>query len=413
MARSKAPNQVVVAIKQLGFSRVIALCILGPAGAAFALMLTISGISRLGNPSVALALFPNDGVALGAQANLLVLSKPIDPPSAVRTLAMAALSNQAINPRALSALGFYTEVKGEFVDAEKLVRMAERLSRRDSAAQMWLLEASARRNDVKQTLVHYDQALRVRPENQLILFPRLASAIKDVEIRAALKPYIRAQNGWGEMFLADAISKNADGPALLALMIESKGLANRKANRELQASLLGRLVDNGNFSDTRRLYLSMDGAKVARLTSTAFDPIDRTGGHGPVGWQSIESVDGGGFTGSVSATNLTLEVYANPLSTSLVMRKLLFLASGKYDVVANLSRLESDPGGFLRWQVRCMQGTQGILVWNTQGIEKTIRSNFAIPANCPVQLFELIASGGQGQSGIEATITKVAVTPQR
>lgn len=414
MARIKKSNPVVAALKRVGLVRVILCSLVGLVGAGFAFILAISGITRLGNPPFALTFFPSEGMALGAQADILVTDKPKDPPAQVRSFALAALRNQAINPRALRVLGFYTEVHGDFANAEKLVLMAERLSRRESLAQMWLIEASARRNDTAQTLVHYDAALRVRPDNALVLFPRLASAIEDADIRAALKPYIAAKNGWGELFLADAIAKNADGPSLAALMIDSGGIADREANRELQKSLLGRLVDNGYHQDARRLYLSMDGASAKRLSSTAFDFADRSGGHGPIGWQTIDDVDGGGaFTGQAGQNDITLEIFVSAASTRLVTRKLLFLPSGTYGFVVSLARLDSDPGGHLRWQIRCMQGKSGPLIWTVQGTEKTIRSSFAIPGNCPVQMIELVASGGQGQAGIEATIASVKVMSLR
>jgi hypothetical protein len=413
MARTKKPNPVLAALKSVGLVRVIMLSSAGLAGAVFALLLAISGIARLGNPAVALALVPGDGVALGAQADLLILTKPTDPPPVVRTLAMDALRDQGINPRALRVLGYYTEATGEFADAERLILMAQTLSRRESGAQMWLVEANARRNDTKQTLIHYDRALRVRPDNQTILFPRLAAAIEDTEIRAALTPYISAKNGWGEMFLADAIAKNANTPALARLMIDSGGVPDKAANLELQTSLLGQLVDGGFYQDARQLYLSMKGASAKRLTSGAFDPADRTAVHGPIGWQTINDVDGGGgFTGAEGESELALEIFTNAANTRLVTRKLLFLKLGTYAFAANLTRLESDTGGYLRWQLRCMQGVEGTAVWAVQGAEKVVRSQIAVPANCSVQLLELIASGGQGQSGIEATIRSVTISPQ-
>jgi hypothetical protein len=412
MARAKKVNPVLAALKRLGPIKVLLLSLVGLVGAGMALILAISGIARLGSPSVALAMLPNDGVALGAQADILIQGKPTNPPREVLALAMAALRNQAINPRAVRVLGFYTEVTGEFADAERLVRMAERLSRRESQGQMWLVEASARRNDTRQTLVHYDYALRVRPDNRQVLFPRLARAISDADIRTALKPYIRARNGWGEAFINYAIDENMYSPALASLMVESGGVANRKSNQILQVTLLGQLVNGGHYTDARRLYLSMAGSKEQRLSSVAFDGADRTGSHGPIGWQSFDNVDGSGGVRDETKT-LVMEVFASAANTLPVMRKLLFLKPGSYSFSATLSRLETDPGGYLRWQIRCMQGTQGVTVWTVDGVEKNIRSNFSIAENCPVQLVEIIASGGQGQAGIDATISRMQLTALR
>ena len=415
MASRKKTNSIVAAMKEIGVRRIAFLVFAGIVSAVFALMLAVNGLTRLRNPSVALALFPNDSVALGAQAEQLALAKPTDPPLEVRALAIAALRNQAINPRALRVLGGYAEVRSTLAEAEQLILMAQRLSRRESGAQMWLVEANARRNDTKQTLVHYDVALRVRPDNSLILFPRLAAAIEDAEIRAALKPYIRAKNGWGERFIADALNLNTNLPALAAVMIDSGGIPDPRANRELQTTLIGRLVDGGYYQDARRLFLTMRGASAKRLTSTAFDPVDRTGIHGPIGWQMIEEADGGGgFTGAAEQGDLALEIFTNADNTRPVARKLLYLAAGNYNFAVDVARLQTDPGGYLRWQLRCMRGVGADkpLIWSVQGVERNIRSTVAIPAACPVQMLELVAAGGQGQSGIEATIRSVKIAPQ-
>jgi hypothetical protein len=57
-----------------------------------------------------------------------------------------------------------------------------------------------------------------------------------------------------------------------------------------------------------------------------------------------------------------------------------------------------------------MQGSEGVSIWAVQSTEKNLRSRFTVPDNCSVQILELIASGGQGRSGIEATISSVKIT---
>ncbi len=413
MARPKRTNPLIAALRSAGIARIILLSVLGLVGAWFAAILALSGVARTKAPQTALALLPGESTALAYQADLLLFANPQKPPKAVKTLAMAALRTQAINPRALRLLGYYADIEGDPAKAEKYVRMAERLSRREAGAQMWLIEASARRNDNAQALVHYDIVLRTKPDTQTILFPRLLNAIEDREIRTALKPYIRARYGWGEAFLSYANANSKNLPALTDLVVETGGLVDAKSAKSQELALLGRLVSEQYFADARRLFLQMPGAKAARMTSAAFDISDRDARFGPMGWQLLDDPDaGGGFTGKAGEKQITLSLFANSGTTRPVATKLLYLKPGDYMFSARLASLDRGEGGFLRWQLRCPGNAGGAPLWTVDSINASLRATFAVPASCPVQFLDLIASGGKGQTGLEATVASVSVAPQ-
>jgi hypothetical protein len=412
MARSKKTNPVLAALHSIGLIRILGFSVLGLVGTWYATMLALSGVARLKAPQSALMVMPGESTALAVQADLLFFANPQQPPAAVRALSLSALREQPINPRAVRLLGYYADIKGDSAAAEKFIRMAQKLSRRDAATQLWLIEASARENDTKQTLIHYNIALRTKPETQTILFPRLLNAIEDQEIRTALKPYIRAKNGWGGNFLfyANANSKNL--PALADLIVETGGLVDAESSKSQELGLLGRLAGEKYFADARRLFLQMPGAKLARMTSAAFDPSDRDSRFGPMGWQLIDDPDaGGGFTGKAGDKPTTLSLFANSGTTRPVATKLLYLKPGNYLFSASLENLKRGEGGFLRWQLRCPNDASGAALWTIDSINSSLRATFAVPANCPVQFLDLIASGGKGQTGLEATVATVAVAP--
>lgn len=411
MARPKKPNALLVALRSIGIARILILSVLGLVGAWFAAALAISGVARIKAPQAALLVMPNESTALASRADQLFFANPKNPPRKVELLARRALENQAINAKALRVLGYVADAKGDTEAAEKYVRMAAKLSRREPGAQLWLVEASARRGDVAQTLIHYDIALRTKPDTQTILFPRLIAAIEDPEIRAALKPYIRADNGWAPAFLyfANANSKNL--AVLVDLIIETGGLIDEESAKSQELGLLGRLVAENYFADARRLYLQMPGAKPVRLTSAVFDASDRNARFGPMGWQLLEDPNaGGGFTGSGDDQQTKLAIYANSATTRPVASKLLYLKPGKYLFSARLANLDRGDGGFLRWQLRC-PAINGAPAWTIDSINASLRAELMVPANCPVQFLDLIASGGKGQTGLEATIASVSLAP--
>lgn len=410
MARRKKANPVLAAMRSIGIARILIVSMIGLAGAWFAAALAISGITRIRAPQAALLAMPGESAALASRADQIFFANPKNPPRVVEALALKALKAQAINAKALRVLGYVADAKGDSVRAENYVRMAARLSRREPGAQLWLIEAAARRGDVAQTLIHYDIALRTKPDTQTILFPRLLNAIEDRAIRTALKPYIRAKNGWGASFLPFAITNSKNLPTLVDLIVETGGLADAESAKAQELDLLARLVAGSFFDEARWLYLQMPGAKPARLTSAAFDTSDRDADFGPMGWQLVEDPDaGGGFTGKAGEQQTSLSLYANAATTRPVATKLLYLNPGNYLFSARLANLDRGDGGFLRWQLRC-PAAGGEPVWAIDSINASLRAAFAVPSNCPVQFLDLIASGGKGQTGLEATIASVSIT---
>lgn len=415
MARGSLKNPVFLALKKRGLGKLMLLTLAGLAGAGWVFALAFSGVTRSKNPQLALMFMPSESTALAAHADMLFFANPAKPPAEIKSLAMEALRQQAINPRALRLLGY---IDGSKAKSARWMQMAERQSRRETGTQLWLIEEAAQANDIQKALYHYNIALRTKPDVQTVLFPRLTAAIDDTDVRLALLPYIRQENAWTKMFLNYAITYSKNLPAVVDLMIDSGGLPDKQANHEQLVILLGQLVDAGYFNDAKRLYLSMAGAKMQHLSSTAFAQSDLVARFGPLGWQFMDDTEaGGGFSGGASSGGasskaMEMSVFANAASTRPAVRKLLFLKPGSYNFAAKLSSIVQDQGGFLRWQMRCMRESGGSVIWSIDSAAKSVSSTIAVPGDCPVQFLDLIVSGGQGQAGLEATLTSISITPR-
>jgi hypothetical protein len=415
MARTKKKSASWLSrLKAIGIARLLICAMVGLAGAWLAFALAISGTTRIKAPAAALSFVPNESVALASRADQIFFANPKAPPLEVETLAREALLNQAINAKALRLLGYVAEANGDSVVAEKFVRMAAKLSRREPGAQLWLIEAAARAGNIPQTLVHYDIALRTRPETQAILYPRLLSAIEDKNIRTNLKSYVRAEKGWGASFLFFANANSQNLPALVDLVVETGGIKDPEAAKNQELGLLGRLVNEGFFDQARRLYFQIPAARRARLTNPAFDAIDIDGSSGAMGWTLSTDPDvGGAFSRVGGDRQVILSLFANSATTRTVASKLLYLKPGLYDFNARLSTLDQGAGGFIKWQLRCPSAPSLGAIWTVQGGALAIHGKFSVPISCPVQILDLIASGGNGQTGLEATVTSVTLTAAR
>ncbi|WRH76564.1 MAG: hypothetical protein RSE16_03610 [Sphingobium sp.] len=415
MARSKKKTTNWLSrIKAVGVARLLICVIAGLVGTWLALALAISGVTRIKAPAAALSFVASDSVALASRADQMFFASPKAPPPEVTKLAREALANQAINAKALRVLGYVAETKGDSVMAEKYVRMAAKLSRREPGAQLWLIEAAARTGNIPQTLVHYDIALRTKPDTQSILYPRLLSAIDDKDIRTNLKPYIRAGNGWGASFLFFANSNSQNLPALVDLIVETGGLTDPETAKNQELGLLGRLVNEGFFDQARRLYLQLPGARAVRLTSTAFDASDIDDSLGAMGWTVSDDPDvGGAFSRTSGDRQVMLSLFANSATTRTVASKLLYLKPGRYDFRAQLSMVNQGVSGFIKWQLRCPSVPSLGAIWSVQNSARSTSSELSVPVSCPVQYLDLIASGGNGQTGLEATVASVALVAAR
>ncbi len=411
LQKTRKSNAFAARLKQVGVFRVIALSVIGAVGAWLAFALAVSGLTRTKNPDAALMFMPNESMALAGRGDLIFFSNLDKPPPSVRALALSALRQQAINPKALRLLGYYADTQGESEKAEKFIRAAEKLSRREAASQLWLIEAAARKNDSLQALTHYNIVLRTKPDTQAILFPRLLSAIDDRAIRNGLKPYIRSDDEWAAAFLFFANAKSSNLPALVDLMIETGGLRDRKVAKQQELGLLSRLLNEKYFAEARRLFLEMPGAKPDHLESAAFTAEDLNGDFGVMGWSIIDNPDSGaGFIGKSKIAPVSLSVFANSATTGIVANKPLYLKPGAYRFNAKLTELNRGDGGFLRWQIRCPTLENGPAIWTLDSIDRASVATIEIPANCPFQFIDIIASGGKGQNGLEAMVSSIAMT---
>jgi hypothetical protein len=413
MAKPKLRAKVAGLMMKVGGVRLSIVIALGLAGAWLAFALAVSGVTRVDNPEIALSYAKNDSDALAGRADQIFNESPDLPKPVVQSLALASLKVQPINPAALRVLGYYTDAKGDASKAERLILASQNFSRREFGSQLWLIEASVRKNDVKQALVHYDLAMRLRPDAHALLFPTLLSALDDPTIREALRPYVHGSNEWASAFLGYANVNSKNLPALVDLVVRSGGLVDGLASQTQKVGLLSRLVAERYFADARRLYQTLPGASIKRLSTAMFDAADRDGRYGAIGWQLVDDPNAGGsFSGKASDEKTMLTIFANSATTSVVASKLLFLPPGPHRFAARLANLDRGDEGFLRWELHCQNTPNSPPMWKLDSISLLKQASFDLPSTCPVQMLYLIASGGKGQTGLEATITNIDIVKE-
>lgn len=385
--------------------------------AAFSFASAVTHIVRDSNAEAALQFSPRDAVALSvaAESRLAAAKSAALVSAETRALIETSLTQQAVNARALRQLGFVFDVAGKTDKARQLIQLAERVSRREFGAQLWLIEDGIRANDMRSTLRHYDTALRSGYDNGSILYPILTAALDDVEVQAALTPYIRNPPPWFDIFLNLAITQGQNPAALAQTILRAGGLPDGDEFREFERQLLGQLAAKQQYDQAVRFYRSLERVDPRLPTSMQLGGNATDQRFAPISWQlQIAPGVGGSFDGVPTAAAQRLAIYAGSGERGTVMNKLLFLSPGRYVVSQELSDVSLNGGASLDWEVRCLRQAGPEMLW--RGTIPPKAGRFALPPftvgnDCAAQTVHLVMSGGSLQEGAQAVMSKIDLRP--
>jgi hypothetical protein len=359
-------------------------------------------------PGVIPSLRTSDPVALSTDVEAR-LSTIQEDPSQVRNiadLAMRSIRAQALNPVALRQLAIARVISGQKQDEDRLMRMSNRLSRRDLGAQLWLIDSNVRRNDVPAVLRAYDTALRINDGSWPILFPILNIAIEDQSIQDGLRPYWSLAAPWREPFIAQAIATSPH-PEALAAMAMRDGMLDAIPNRDAyRRNLIAALLDRHQFSIARTFALRA-GLAPAVLVSPSLSTAAISGASGRLGWQFVDLPDRGAAMKSATVLN----VFAVRGASAGVASKILYVRPGTYRLVTQFGDVKMEEGSSVMWRLFCPAAGDPRLVWtgrasNPGGGERR-EEPILVPADCPTQLLELVMAGGDDGEGAEAEISRI------
>jgi hypothetical protein len=376
---------------------------------------SVVAISRVQSPSIALGLTPDDPGALVQQADLALAKSPTPETMDLASgLAQRSLIGLALNPRAVRILGYAASGGAPTAKANRLIELSARLGRRDFGAQIWLINSSVTTNNLERALAHYDVALRSNEEGGRLLFPLLLRALEEPQIRTAFLPYVKSGAPWIAPFFRYAIAQSGSQIALATTVAGAGGFMDMEVYGDLISPLLGRLVSNGSYAAARDLYLSFNRKNANVLTSISFDNLSRDHLFAPLTWQLIESSGRSAAwanENSPSGDTQHLQAYAASGERGLVARKVLFLAQGTYRLSESHSFGEASRDSATYWDMSCAHDRTSSSVWH--GLltsSPAALESFEVPADCPVQFWDLVIGGGQGQRGTSLTINSISLT---
>lgn len=357
--------------------------------AGSAIVVVLSGFTtalRNQRPAAALRFLPGDARALARRADETLLIGNANTADFSRAVAYArdALAHDATLPAAWRIIAI------QFPDGSpqqiRLLKVAERLSRRDVPTQLALLELQVQRNDIVGALRHYDVILRVSSAYDALLFPVMAGASSEPQVRQVLSRQLLQAPMWRRRFLSYMIGAGVpyDVQAdLFAAMAQSGTLPERDiVAMQATNSALG-----GQYAAARRLYGLIAPADAARPFRDG--GFEKDGGVPPFDWQ-LDTDSGLSVTIVASSEGRRLEIISERGDGARAARQLVsFSPDRRHRLMARFGVIQNEAAGTPYMQMTCAQGGALLAAFNARAGTTRFGGDVDVPSACPIQWLEL------------------------
>ncbi|WP_375402491.1 tetratricopeptide repeat protein [uncultured Sphingomonas sp.] len=375
----------------------------------FTLRVTAGNVFANRNPALAMRFSPDNARALGKSARTLVLTKQTPDALAETTrLARRALARNPAEIDAVVALGVTYDLAGRTRDAARLFEYSERLSRRDLATQLWLIEAAVRRDDVPGVLRHYDTALRTSRAAPSILFPILVQAVTGTDMIDPLSAVLARRPIWSYQYIQQLAQTGQDFDAMDALY---KALHRRGGlvPEETIASASARMVEARRFDLAWSLYTTFNpGAGRGGVRDGAFRRI-RTAPT-PFDW-TLSDVPALSL-GAVEDEGGMLRFSTTSGAGGLAARQLLLLTRGPHRLSAKAYDVVAGDAERPELRVTCAGSAEPLARAPIGAADlrgSVVGAAFEVPGGCPAQWLELHVPAADGPTPVSGGIGRIAV----
>ncbi|WP_242121434.1 hypothetical protein [Sphingomonas lacusdianchii] len=325
-------------------------------------------------------------------------------------LARLALRQDPTAVPAVATLGINAQVRGDTAAARRIFAYSEKLSRRDLRTRLWAIEDAVGRGDIPGALHNYDIALRTSRIAPDLLFPVLASAISDNDIRRALIATLVQRPVWSEQFLGFVAGTGPDARATANLFeaLQRRGVALPAG---AAPALVGRLLAENYVDDAWRFYAALTPGADRRV---ARDPDFTANPQLPTPFDWLPITDSG-----VSATLQRGErggIFDFAVPSNLggpILRQTQLLPPGDYAVEGRSIGIEQAGNALPYWTLTCPDGRElgRVVVPNSGQANGRFAGRLTVPAGCPVQQLVLVARPSEQLSGLTGQIDGIRLRP--
>ncbi|PXW76294.1 hypothetical protein C7451_10565 [Blastomonas natatoria] len=325
--------------------------------------------------------------------------------------ARLALQRDPLNRTLLRTLGVQAEVAGDVPSALRAMRMADRVSRRDSITELWLGEYYRRNRLPAEAVKHYNAAMLVRPELQKVLFPQMTKSLAQADFRAAIRPYIIRQASWTIPFVGTAAGTNVNDAYRLVLPVATSMIDN--GFNEALADIILRLArQNEDASALLLAQTVFPDLNLAAFRKAAWGPSTLDPRMGRLSWTFPQSAE---ISSTLDAQGrLTIQV--SPLAAGAFAERALMIEGGRtYELKYDMSAVGTLNKGNLGWTVDCINKNLPERLWQSDTSAPAgngVRSEpIMVPASCSLILLTGRVIGGDSQFPVELRVGAPSLAP--
>ena len=373
---------------------------------------TLAQVLVENDPALAYRLAPWDGrITAALAASLAGPAATAAERQRSDELARLALQQDPTAVVAASTLGLNAQIRGDTAAARQLFTYAQKLSRRDLATQLWMIEDAVGRDDIPSALRHYDIALRTTEESWELLFPVLSSASTSAPVRHELVKTLGAKPLWGEAFIAHVAASPGDPKAVSVLLLDLHR-ARVPVPATADAAIINALISSSFPDEAWRHYAAIrPGADRQRSRDPHFVLAAET--QTPFDWLAVND---GAITTSVQRGQRggIFEFSAPASAGGPLLQQVQLLPAGTYRLEGHSSGVEQPERSLPHWTLVCRADGRElgrVAVPNSSQAGGVFSGQFTVPADCPIQTLTLVARASDQVSGLSGQIDHAQLVP--
>ena len=371
------------------------------------------------NPELARRIDPDNPAAasvLGDRA-MLVAGKAPDH-KAIVGFSRTAVAREPFDPSAIRNLGFVADLEGR-ATAERLLRLAGRISLRDYLTHAWLLDRDLAQGRYDESTREVDILMRQRVEGWQLVVPQVTYSLPDRRFREALVRLLARKPFWrGDFLLLVGMHDGASDTSYATLeALRRTSAAPTTAELQPFFNAMSRQLPDAELYRRWLALLPRGPLKPADalLRDGSFEGLDAPT---PYNWLMM--------SGSGTYTDLT----PNPAGTGHVLyasfegdtatqfaKQSLRLQPGNYRLSGLVRVVDDMPAGQFQWWLTCRtkdapagEGTHIPLAPVANRWAK-FAGTFKISDACPEQQIWLSGSAGEGLNPLSIWVDALSITP--